>query len=77
MGRCSRKNLHADARVEPRAGISIRCVIIAGEQFWLWRAVDDEGKVLDLLVQRQRANTAAVKLMRKLMKKPVLCLTRW
>ena len=44
-------------------------VIIAGEQFWLWRAVDDEGEVLDLLVQRQRGKTAAVKLMRKLMKK--------
>jgi putative transposase len=41
-------------------------VIIAGEQFWLWRAVDDEGEVLDLLVQRQRGKTAAVKLMRSL-----------
>jgi putative transposase len=44
-------------------------VIIAGEQFWLWRAVDDEGEVLDLLVQQQRGKAAAVKLMRKLMKK--------
>jgi transposase-like protein len=44
-------------------------VIIAGEQFWLWRAVDDEGEVLDLLVQRHRGKAAAVKLMRKLMKK--------
>jgi len=25
--------------------------MIAGRQFWLWRAVDDEGEVLDLLVQ--------------------------
>ena len=24
-------------------------VVIAGRQFWLWRAVDDEGEVLDLL----------------------------
>jgi transposase-like protein len=44
-------------------------VIIAGEQFWLWRAVGDEGEVLDLLVQRQRGKRAAVKLMRKLIKK--------
>jgi transposase-like protein len=29
-------------------------VIIGGRQFWLWRAVDDEGEVLDLLVQRRR-----------------------
>jgi hypothetical protein len=44
-------------------------VTIAGRQFWLWRAVDDEGEVLDLLVQRGRDKAAAVKLMRKLLKK--------
>jgi putative transposase len=44
-------------------------VMIAGRQFWLWRAVDDEGEVLDLLVQRRRNMAAAVKLMRKLIKK--------
>jgi len=44
-------------------------VLIAGRRFWLWRAVDDEGEVLDLLVQRRRDKTAAVKLMRKLLKK--------
>jgi len=44
-------------------------VTIAGRQFWLWRAVVDEGEVLDLLVQRRRDKAAAVKLMRKLLKK--------
>jgi transposase-like protein len=44
-------------------------VMIAGTQFWLWRAVDDEGEVLDLLVQPRRDKAAAVKLMRKLLKK--------
>jgi transposase-like protein len=46
-------------------------VVIAGRQFWfwLWRAVDDESEVLDLLVQRRRDKAAAVKLMRKLLKK--------
>jgi transposase-like protein len=44
-------------------------IAIAGRQFWLWRAVDDEGEVLDLLVQRRRDKAAAVKLMRKLLKK--------
>jgi transposase-like protein len=44
-------------------------VVIGVRQFWLWRAVDDEGEVLDLLVQRRRDKTAAVKLMRKLLKK--------
>ena len=40
-----------------------------GQGFWLWRAVDDEGEVLDLLVQPRRDKAAAVKLMRKLLKK--------
>jgi putative transposase len=44
-------------------------MMIAGGQFWLWRAVDDEGEVLDLLVQRRRGKAAAVKLIRKLLKK--------
>jgi putative transposase len=44
-------------------------LMIAGTEFWLWRAVDDEGEVLDLLVQRRRDKVAAVKVMRKLLKK--------
>jgi transposase-like protein len=44
-------------------------VLIGGRRFWLWRAVDDEGEVLDLLVQRRRDAKAAAKLMRKLLKK--------
>jgi transposase-like protein len=40
-----------------------------GRRFWLWRAVDDEGEVLDLLVQRPRDAKAAAKLMRKLLRK--------
>jgi putative transposase len=44
-------------------------VMIVGRRFWLWRAVDDEGEVLDLLAQRRRDKAAAVKLMRKLLKK--------
>src|SRR5712672_2901357 len=43
--------------------------VIAGRQFWVWRAVDDEGEVLDLLVQRRRDKAAAVKLMRNPLKK--------
>src|SRR4029077_18403171 len=44
-------------------------VMIGGKQFWLWRAVDSEGEVLALLVQRGRNKAAAIKLMRKLLKK--------
>ena len=44
-------------------------VQIGGKRVWLWRAVDSEGEVLDLLVQPRRDKAAAVKLMRKLLKK--------
>jgi putative transposase len=37
-------------------------VLIPGRRFLLWRAVNDEGEVLDLLVQRRRDKGAAVKL---------------
>jgi len=35
-------------------------VRIAGERMYLWRAVDDEGEVLDMLVQRRRDTRAAL-----------------
>ena len=44
-------------------------VAIGGRRLWLWRAVDSEGEILDLLVQPKRDKTAAVRLMRKLLKK--------
>jgi len=44
-------------------------VLIGGKRMYLWRAVDDEGEVLDVLVQRRRDKAAARKLMRKLLKK--------
>src|SRR5262249_22727389 len=44
-------------------------VRISGEHMYLWRAVDHEGEVLDMLVQRHRDSRAALRLMRKLFKK--------
>ena len=43
-------------------------VRIAGQRMYLWRAVDHEGEVLDVLVQRRRDTRAALRLMRKLLK---------
>jgi putative transposase len=40
-----------------------------GRMVCLWRAVDSEGEVLDVLVQSKRNKHAALKLMRKLLKK--------
>jgi transposase-like protein len=42
---------------------------IDGRMVYLWRAVDAEGEVLDVLVQSRRNKHAALKLMRKLLKK--------
>jgi putative transposase len=42
---------------------------IDGRMMYLWRAVDAEGEVLDVLVQSKRNKYAALKLMRKLLKK--------
>ncbi len=52
----------------PRWHLDEVAVRIAGERLWLWRAVDDEGEVLDALVQRRRDKAAARKLMRKLLR---------
>ena len=41
---------------------------IKGEQFYLWRAVDQHGVVLDILMQRRRNKAAAKKFFRKLLK---------
>jgi putative transposase len=42
---------------------------IDGRMVYLWRAVDAEGEVLDVLGQTRRNKRAALKLMRKLLKK--------
>jgi putative transposase len=42
---------------------------IAGVKHWLWRAVDQTGVVLDVLVQRRRDKQAAKRLLRKLLKR--------
>jgi putative transposase len=44
-------------------------IAIAGEKHWLWRAVDQNGIVLDILVQSRRNATAAKRLLRKLLNK--------
>jgi putative transposase len=43
-------------------------VRIAGRRMYLWRAVDHEGEILDVLVQPRRDRRAALKLMRKLLR---------
>src|ERR1700760_1501704 len=57
----------------PRAGdkwhLDEVVVKIAGVKHWLWRAVDQSGMVLDVLVQSRRDKQAAKRLLRKLLKR--------
>jgi putative transposase len=57
----------------PRAGdkwhLDEVVVKISGVKHWLWRAVDQDGFVLDILVQRRRDKWAAKRLLRKLLKR--------
>ncbi|MGF6408800.1 transposase-like protein [Paraburkholderia sp. MM5482-R2] len=44
-------------------------VTIHGRKHWLWRAVDQHGAVVDVLVQSRRDKAAAKRLMRKLLRR--------
>ena len=52
----------------PRATRQV-VISIAGKKHWLWRAVDQDGFVLDILVQSRRDKKAAKRLFRKLLRK--------
>src|SRR3954465_5765582 len=43
------------------------CLMIGGKKHWLWRAVAEEGVVLDVLVQSRRDKQAAKGLLRNLL----------
>lgn len=49
--------------------------MINGERSWLWRAVENAGEVLDVLVHRRRSARAAKRFLRKLLRgqRMVLC----
>ena len=57
----------------PRAGdnwhLDEVVIKIAGVKHWLWRAVDQSGMVLDVLVQSRRDTQAAKRLLHKLLKR--------
>jgi len=58
---------HQIRRRLPRAGEVV--LKISGVKHWLWRAVDQTGMVLDVLVQRRCDKRAAKRLLRKLLKR--------
>ena len=69
FGRLFARNLRT-SRPAPSARwhLDEMVVRIVGKRMYLWRAVDDEGEVLDMLVQKRRDMAAALKLLRKLLK---------
>jgi putative transposase len=64
----ARKLRRSHPRADRRWHLDEVFVSINGKNVYLWRAVDCEGEVLDVLVQSRRNKRAASKLMRKLLK---------
>jgi putative transposase len=63
---------HTRPRPDRQWHLDEMVVSINGQRMYLWRAVDSEGEVLDMLVQRGRDKAAAMKLLRKLLKRNAL-----
>jgi len=61
--------------IRETGGISTKCSSKSTDSLrYLWRAVDQDGDVLDILVQRHRDKKAAKKFFRKLLKGIAVCL---
>ncbi len=65
----ARRLRHSRPKAHPLWHLDEMFVSIAGRRMYLWRAVDQDGEVLDVLVQAKRDKRAALKLLRKLLKK--------
>src|SRR5882762_8096517 len=72
-GKFGRQFANQIRRRLPRAGdkwhLDEVVLEIAGVKHWLWRAVDQTGIVLDVLVQRRRDTPASQRMLRQLLKK--------
>jgi len=44
------------------------CLVMKGKKYWLWRAVDQEGYELDIMLQSRKNKEAAKRFFRKLLK---------
>jgi putative transposase len=52
----------------PRWHLDEMVCSVGGGRMYLWRAVDDEGEVLDFMMQRRRDTSAALKLLKRLLR---------
>jgi putative transposase len=71
-----RSRMSGDAHVRICESLGVRfpratrlVVSLSGKQMYMWRAVDGEGEVLDILVQPRRDKAAALRLLRKLLRR--------
>jgi putative transposase len=64
------KNLRAiRPKAYTRGHLDEMVVSLSGRQMYMWRAVDGEGEVLEILVQPRRDKAAAMRLLRKLLRR--------
>jgi len=54
--------------IPPRWHLDEMVSTSAGERVWIWRTVDDEDEVMDMIVQKQRSDRTAACLLRRLLK---------
>ncbi len=52
----------------PRWNLDEMVSSIGGEHVWIWRAVDDGGEVMDMIVQKRRDAGGALRFLRRLLK---------
>lgn len=52
----------------PRGPLDEIVSATAGECVWIWRAVDDKGEVMDIIVQKRRDAGATLRFLRRLLK---------
>jgi putative transposase len=52
----------------PRWHLDEMVSTIGGQHVWIWRAVDDEGEVMDMIVQKRRDAGAALRFLRRLLR---------
>ena len=76
----SRSRMSGDAHVRICESLGVKfpwatrlVVSLSGKQMYMWRAVDGEGEVLDILVQPRRDKAAAIRLLRKLLRRQGFC----
>jgi putative transposase len=63
-------------RPSPRWHLDEMVVKVRGRAMYLWRAVDDEGEVLDMIMQHRRDTEATLKLIKRLIWSQRWCLKR-